>query len=405
MLGLETVAEDFDIAIVGGGLSGSLIALALRRFRPDLAVAIVEAGPTIGGNHVWSFFESDIAPAHRPLIEPLVVARWDDGYDVRFPAYTRHLTTPYRSVTSERLARAVADALPADNIATDAVVTDMAPDGICIADGRRIASRAVIDARGLERDPAPLRLLEGGWQKFAGQMLRLSRPHGLTRPVVMDATVAQHDGFRFVYSLPFSDTEIFVEDTYYSDGPDLDRDALSARIGDYAESQGWVIDSVISREWGVIPVVTGGSFPTFAASGGCGVAKAGVRAGLFQPLTSYSLPDAVRFAVHLATVPQPDARSLVQASQAFAATHWRQTRFYRQLARMLFGAARPDRRYRVLQRFYGLDEILVERFYAGQGTLRDKVRILSGRPPVPLHRAAMVLAGLGRPGSLEITQT
>ena len=47
---------------------------------------------------------------------------------------------------------------------------------------------------------------------------------------VMDATVEQIDGYRFVYVLPLSATEIFVEDTYYSDGPELDLDAVSARI-------------------------------------------------------------------------------------------------------------------------------------------------------------------------------
>ena len=30
------------------------------------------------------------------------------------------------------------------------------------------------------------------------------------------------DGFRFVYTLPLSPTELFFEDTYYSDGPALD---------------------------------------------------------------------------------------------------------------------------------------------------------------------------------------
>ena len=47
-----------DVAIVGGGLAGGLIALALRRQRPDLDVRIVESGTRLGGNHLWSFFAS-----------------------------------------------------------------------------------------------------------------------------------------------------------------------------------------------------------------------------------------------------------------------------------------------------------------------------------------------------------
>ncbi len=54
-----------------------------------------------------------------------------------------------------------------------------------------------------------------------------------------------------------------------------------------------------------------------------------------------------------------------------------------------------------MQRFYGLGETLIERFYAGQSSLADKLRILTGKPPVAIHKAirclpessARVLAG------------
>ncbi|HSG34169.1 MAG TPA: lycopene cyclase family protein, partial [Sphingomonadaceae bacterium] len=49
-----------DIAIIGGGLSGGLIAAALAKHRPDLAIRLFEAGPTLGGNHRWSWFASDL---------------------------------------------------------------------------------------------------------------------------------------------------------------------------------------------------------------------------------------------------------------------------------------------------------------------------------------------------------
>jgi lycopene beta-cyclase len=58
---------------------------------------------------------------------------------------------------------------------------------------------------------------------------------------------------------------------------------------------------------------------------------------------------------------------------------------------MLFLAAEPDRRWFVMQRFYGLRQGLVERFYAGRSTLADKARILTGRPPVAILRALKCL--------------
>ena len=63
---------------------------------------------------------------------------------------------------------------------------------------------------------------------------------------------------------------------------------------------------------------------------------------------------------------------------------------------MLFLAAEPAERYRVLQRFYRLDDALVGRFYAGRSTAWDKARTLIGRPPVPLGARARRAAELMR---------
>ena len=69
----------------------------------------------------------------------------------------------------------------------------------------------------------------------------------------------------------------------------------------------------------------------------------------------------------------------------------RQQGFYRLLNRMLFRAAVPGRRHLVLQRFYKLPKGLIERFYAGRTHAGDIVRILVGKPPVPVHRALACL--------------
>ena len=94
-----TGAAPPDLAIVGGGLSGGLAALALARARPDLRLLLVEGAAQLGGNHVWSFFESDLDPGQRALLEPLVAHRWP-GYDVRFPAHARTIRQRYLSILS-----------------------------------------------------------------------------------------------------------------------------------------------------------------------------------------------------------------------------------------------------------------------------------------------------------------
>jgi lycopene beta-cyclase len=373
---------DCDLAILGGGLAGSLIALAFTRLRPDINLLLIEQGGVLGANHLWSFFDSDIKPADRWLIDPLITHRWLQGYEVRFPTYRRTLKPPYNSIASAQL-DAHARTILADRVLLNAEITEASPTQVTLSSGRVIRARAVIDARG----GGDLSALECGWQKFVGQALRLARPHGLDRPVIMDATVDQIDGYRFIYLLPFDDHSVFVEDTYYSNSPDLDVPALTERIAHYAAGQGWRVEEVVHQERGVLPVVHGGDFARFWPAEDR-VARAGVRAALFHPMTGYSLPDAVATALWLTDQPLD---SLATATRARAAAHWRAGGYYRMLGKMLFRAAQPDQRWRIFDRFYRLSPNLIGRFYAGRSTGADRIRILCGRPPVPIRSAMRAL--------------
>lgn len=372
-------AARHDLIILGGGLAGGLAVLALRAARPELDILLVEPG-AIGGNHLWSFFDSDIHPRDAALVEPLIGHRWS-AYDVRFPAHRRRLSQPYRTIESERLDAAVRAAMPSGGILASRAA-HASPTSVTLECGETVMAGGVLDTRGLNSAPAGLTC---GWQKFFGQTLTVRAGHGLERPVVMDAEVDQAEGYRFVYCLPFSPTEIFVEETYYSDTPQLDPANLAARIAAYAERQGWDVMSAARQESGLLPVIMGGDFDAFWPAGDA-VARGGVRAGLFHPLTSYSLPDAVRFAGWLARDASIDA-SLGRATRERALRHWHGGRFDRLLARMLFRASDPPQRYRILERFYRLPEPLIGRFYAGQSTISDRVRILAGKPPVSIRRA------------------
>ena len=263
-----------------------------------------------------------------------------------------------------------------------AEAVDVSQLSVVFSNQTKLHAKGVIDCRGA----ADLSKIKGGWQKFIGQELRTARPHGMTRPIIMDATVEQIDGYRFVYVLPFGVDRIFIEDTYYSDTPHIDRDAFVARIADYADAHGWDIAEVIHQEIGALPVTTGGDFDAYWASGG-EAGKIGVRAGLFHPTTGFSLPDAVRVAALIAKLPDLSGAVIADALRDYAKTAWEQGSFYRFLDRMLFHAADPHNRYAVLQRFYSLPAPLVSRFYARRTTLLDKARILTGRPPVPIGRA------------------
>jgi len=375
-----------DMAIVGGGLAGGLIALALRTRRPDIDLRLIEPG-AIGGHHVWSFFSSDVADADRWLAAPLVSYRWP-AYDVAFPGHRRTLGESYYSIESERFAGVIGDALaPGQLIAAKAI--GAGASAVVLANGDRVEAHGVIDARG----GGDMAMLDLGWQKFVGRELVLAEPHGVERPMVMDATVAQADGYRFVYCLPFGERRLFVEDTYYSDTPDIDHGALTGRIDTYAADRGWRIESVAREEAGALPVAIGGDFDAFWRGGGARIAKAGLRAGLFHPTTGYSLPDAIRLAVAIADARDLSAAALHDLTHGMAKRAWDSRGFYRMLDAMLFRAAAPEERYRILERFYRLDPALIARFYAGRSTMTDKARILIGKPPVPVGRALAAVRG------------
>jgi lycopene beta-cyclase len=141
----------------------------------------------------------------------------------------------------------------------------------------------------------------------------------------------------------------------------------------------------------VLPVAcTGGKFGEYWRSGGA-TAKAGARAGLFHPVTGYSLPDAVRTALAIAAVRTPDGEQLRDLLLVSAATRWRAGRFYRMLDTMMFHGAGTADRYKILERFYRLDPDLICRFYAGRSRLSDKLRIVSGKPPIPVGRGLRAL--------------
>ena len=386
-------ADSCDLAIVGGGLAGGLIALAVHRARPDLTLRLIEAQPVFGGNHRWSWFEGDLDEAGTALLNAFHHIEWHSGHQVRFPGFARHLSGDYRSLASADFDSGLRRMLPQDALCCGFRVAELNESGVTLESGRRIAAKRVIDCR----DFAPSRHLRGGWQIFVGHHVRTAKPHGLDAPIIMDADVAQHGAYRFVYSLPLSENEIFVEDTYYADDPALDPAVLSQRIAEYLTRQGWEGD-IIAREAGVLPVITGGDAGAHRASRAIpGVALAGA-GGLFtHPLTSYTLPFAAANALAVARhadLPGPELAKLLDRR---AQNHWRATRFYRALGRMLFGAARPEERWRIFARFYHLRQPLIARFYAGRSTAVDKLRLLAGKPPVAIGRGLAALLGKGVP--------
>lgn len=381
-LGSAVNAPGSRLIIAGGGLAGCLAALALAERRPDVDFLIVEETKHFGGNHVWSFFDGDVEERDLWPIEPLVGRRWSD-HEVRFPNRLRTLDFGYNSVRSVDLDSRMRSTLAHERYRLGSRIAELGPNHVTLASGERFEAAAVIDARGAGPRPR----LDLAWQKFVGLTCRFEHDHGVARPVIMDARVEQDDGYRFVYSLPFSVTELLVEDTYYSTSPVLDVPLVRCRVGSHMRRRGLEPAEILGQEAGVLPILLGGDLEDLWSASDPPVARLGLRGGFFHPTTGYSLPDAVRNAVLLTEQAEMTSGALHSVFRRRASELWHQRRFYQRLNRMLFRAAEPKRRYRVLEHFYRLPEPLIARFYAGRLTALDKLRILSGRPPVPVRRA------------------
>ncbi|MCQ8184998.1 lycopene beta-cyclase CrtY [Parvularcula maris] len=372
----------YDLILAGGGLASSLIAYRTAQLRPELKIVVAEKEETLGGNHTWCFHGTDVTSEQLDWLAPFVTSRWEEQ-QVRFPERRRSLSTPYLAATSDRLAEVMAETKVQTIRGTEAVA--LSPSSLTLADQTTLRG-TVLDGRGAQRSDT----ITIAFQKFLGLEVRFEEPHGLTEPIIMDATVPQTDGYRFVYVLPFTNDTALIEDTYYADGETLPRETLRQGIEDYAVRQGWRIADVIREEEGVLPIVLEGDIDAYLGELQ-DAAPIGLRAALFHPVTGYSLPEAARLADLIAAEEDFSPENLRRVIERQVRERWRKHRYSRLLNRMLFRAAKPELRYIVLQRFYGLPQPLIERFYAGETTTGDRLRILAGKPPVPIHKAISAL--------------
>lgn len=370
---------NFDLILLGGGLFSGLLGLRLKKTRPDLRFVILERDSILGGEHTWSFHSTDVPPEDENLVQPLISKSWK-GYDVHFPAYSRTLIGGYHSILSSRFHEVLSREL-IDHIRFRADVQQATGQEVTLRSGEILEANCVIDARGFGPRSASV---PSGYQKFVGWDVELEAPHGLTRPVIKDVTIPQLDGYRFFYLLPWSDTEVLVEDTRYSNSPKIDVHAFDKEVQEYIAKKGWKVKTRVRHEVGCLPIPLWDESPDPSTSKQL---KLGVSGGYFHPTTGYSFPDAMRLSREIARLSELTPSSIRSLLIDYRRQHARTQGFTYLLNRMLFLGASPDKRWSIMQRFYKLPEDLIARFYSGLLTWRDRVRILTGKPPIPIHAA------------------
>jgi len=370
-----------DYLLVGAGLQNALVAAALAEAVPQARVTLLDQSAEFGGGHTWCFHATDLREGQLNYVEPFVAKRWP-AHEVRFPRLSRRMDGAYASVTGESIRRgmrALLEQHPSFELRLNTKVRSVSGSEVHLESGEVLTAESVIDARG----PAELKEAVAGYQKFLGLELELSEPHELDCPLLMDATVPQHDGFRFFYVLPFAPQRVLVEDTYFSDHAELDVARLRDEVLSYAQRSNLRVARVLREETGVLPLPTRVTAPRFEAP-----LRGGYAGGWLHPTTGYSFPAAARFASWVAaTAREPQHRPT--SFETLSRRHAVQLRFGTLLNWLLFRAVEPEQRVSVFERFYRLPSSTIERFYALDTTPLDRARIVCGRPPagMSLRRA------------------
>ncbi len=293
--GLQIVRIDFhqlshtDLLIAGAGPAGLLLAAAAAR--RGLTVTLVDPAPERSFLPTYALF-ADQLPA---VLEDAVLARWPE-VEVHTDQGVHALASPYVRLDSARANAALrAECGPKCTVLTDrAVAAHAFKRGFIIAlsSGQTLRARRVVDASG--HHPALLASRTAAHEQVAlGATLR--GEHGVRAAILMDLRGGDDTPPSFLYALPLSDEEIFVEETALITHATPSWRVLEDRLRARLAGLGWHGELEIFERCR-IPMDP--DLPDL----GSDILGFGAAAGLVHPATGYQFATAVSLAEPLADV-------------------------------------------------------------------------------------------------------
>jgi lycopene beta-cyclase len=356
--------RNHGLLIAGGGVAGSVAALALARHRPEAAMALVGEEVRFGGGSAMLVLDAGLSAEERSLLGPIAPKSWDACY-VALPSRSRKLKLACHLVTAEAIHLAIGDALPEGSVRTAKVVA-IRDDSLLLPGGETLAGEGALDARGWAHQTT----LEIGWRHRTARTCRFEEPHRVDLPVLADMTL-ETGGCGHFTCVPLDERTLRIERVDYARSADPPSDG-GERIDDYVHRRGWRNGEPRKAESSSRPIALGGDFAAFWRIGGARVAKLGARGGFTHPFTGSALPDALRTGLTLARQASPAGSALHDLFEAEAAALWKRREFHRTVNRLLL-----ERGTDALAGLYDLDLALLERFFAEDVGLFDRRKILA----------------------------
>lgn len=298
--------EQYAHVIMGAGCAGlSLCHYLLERGVCD-PILILDKKERFEDDRTWCFWDVEPTP-----FSDLAVKRWNSWSVHAEGRNLLHTTGRYPYVclpASEFYADALARIAAHDNVTVrleeEVQGYEEVADGVIVRTPERVYSAdSVFDGRGLppgsplfERARASRRWVS---QKFLGLRLRTQRPvFDASACTLMDFSVSQERGLRFVYVLPFGEREALVENVYLSEArvsPEEHRAEISGYLNERygLSAEDYVVDG---EERGHIPMT---DYP-FPRRPGQRVYSVGMLGGETRPSTGYTFLRVQRYCRALA---------------------------------------------------------------------------------------------------------
>lgn len=389
--------EEYGYVVLGAGCAGLSFCYYLLEAGVEEPILVLDQKGGFADDRTWCFWDVEPTP-----FSHLAVKLWDSWSLHAEGATVVHHTDryPYRCVTAADFYEHALEAIAARGNVTlrlgEAVEGYKAHGGrvYVSTDAATYTARHVLDARGLPPGSPVFdeARREAVWvpQKFLGLRLRTREP--VFDPAVctlMDFSVSQDRGLRFVYVLPFTGREALVENVYLSEArvsPEEHRAELAGYLVEKLalSPDAYVVDG---EERGYIPM-TDYRFPRRL---GEGVYTVGMLGGETRPSTGYTFLRIQRYCRALA--------GYLAAGRKFSGNV--HARRYEVLDAVFLRFMRryPARCPGVYRRmFAGVPPDALIRFLTERSTPLDELRLVGAMPKMPfLGVAARSFLGTRRP--------
>lgn len=280
-------SENFDFIFAGAGMSAASLLLRMLA-RPELRnskILIADPQPFGGKPKTWCFWEKEAG-----FFEALVHKSWEKAWfkGADFSLKMQLLPYRYKMIRSENFfGYALSSVRKHSNIRILEEGVQQIHNGVSglevMSSSGKIYQAPVVFSSippATEKKPGHFYLL----QHFTGWFIKTNHPtFNPEEPILMDFSISQKGDCRFMYLLPFSETEALAEYTLFSETL-LQDEEYEAELRDYLAEVAPGGYKIVEREQGVIPMYSA-SFPQSSIPG---LVHLGTRGNQTKASTGYT---------------------------------------------------------------------------------------------------------------------